>query len=81
MNHAKRGGEAFEGYGRNHGIDMLRGVSILLVLFNHVGIRISLAKTALASVVPERLLHIVTYRGYEGVFIFFVISGFLITTC
>lgn len=70
----------FEGYGRNHGIDMLRGVSILLVIFNHIGIRIPLAKTALSSFLPDRLLHIVNYRGYEGVFIFFVISGFLITS-
>lgn len=74
------GRETFEGYGRNHGIDALRGVSILLVIFNHVGIRIPLAKTALSAFLPARLLHIVTYRGYEGVFIFFVISGFLITT-
>lgn len=72
--------ETFEGHGRNHGIDMLRGVSILLVVFNHIGIRIPLAKTALGAYLPERLLHIVNYRGYEGVFIFFVISGFLITT-
>lgn len=74
------GKRAFEGFGRNHGIDMLRGVSILLVIFNHVGIRIPLAKTALSGFLPDTLLHAVNYRGYEGVFIFFVISGFLITT-
>lgn len=74
------GNARFDGYGRNHGIDMLRGLSILLVIFNHIGIRIPLAKTAIADFVPARLLHIVNYRGYEGVFIFFVISGFLITT-
>jgi peptidoglycan/LPS O-acetylase OafA/YrhL len=74
------GSQTFEGYGRNHGIDMLRGVSILLVIFNHVGIRIPLRKTSLSSFLPDWLLHAVNYRGYEGVFIFFVISGFLITT-
>lgn len=67
-------------YERNHGIDVLRGLSILLVIFNHVGIRIPLAKTGLAAFVPDWVLHTVNYRGYEGVFIFFVISGFLITT-
>lgn len=80
MNRTKYGREPFEGYGRNHGIDMLRGVSILLVLFNHVGIRIPLAKTALSTFFPVQLLNTINYRGYEGVFIFFVISGFLITT-
>lgn len=80
MSQAETGREAFEGYGRNHGIDMLRGISILLVVFNHVGLRIPLAKTALSGFLPSRLLQIVNYRGYEGVFIFFVISGFLITT-
>lgn len=74
------GRKAFEGFGRNHGIDMLRGVSILLVIFNHVGIRIPLAKTALSEFLPDTLLRTVNYRGYEGVFIFFVISGFLIAT-
>ncbi|HET7370936.1 MAG TPA: acyltransferase [Gammaproteobacteria bacterium] len=80
MNQGAAGKAQFEGYGRNHGIDMLRGLSILLVIFNHVGIRIPLAKTGLAAFAPERLLHAINYRGYEGVFIFFVISGFLITT-
>jgi len=64
---------------RNRGIDLLRGVSILLVILNHVGIRIPLAKTALAEVLPGRFLQDLNYNGYEAVFVFFVISGFLIT--
>ena len=64
---------------RNAGIDALRGMSILFVILNHVGIRIPLAKTALAAVIPSWFLQRVNYNGYEAVFIFFVISGFLIT--
>jgi peptidoglycan/LPS O-acetylase OafA/YrhL len=66
-------------HARNRGIDLLRGVSILLVILNHVGIRIPLAKTALAEVLPRRFLQDLNYNGYEAVFVFFVISGFLIT--
>jgi len=64
---------------RNRDIDLLRGVSILLVILNHVGIRIPLAKTALAEFLPRRFLQDLNYNGYEAVFVFFVISGFLIT--
>ena len=64
---------------RNRGIDALRGVSILLVILNHIGIRIPLAQTALGYVLPTWLLGVLNWRGYEAVFIFFVISGFLIT--
>ena len=64
---------------RNRGIDLLRGVSIVLVILNHVGIRIPLAKTALAEFLPKAFLQDLNYNGYEAVFVFFVISGFLIT--
>jgi len=64
---------------RNHGIDALRGISIFLVILNHIGIRIPLSKTAVGAVFPHWLLSVLNWRGYEAVFIFFVISGFLIT--
>ncbi|MGH8128553.1 MAG: acyltransferase family protein, partial [Gammaproteobacteria bacterium] len=64
---------------RNHGIDALRGISILLVILNHFGIRVPLAKTAVGAVLPLWLTNVLNWRGYEAVFIFFVISGFLIT--
>lgn len=64
---------------RNHGIDALRGISIILVILNHIGIRIPLAKTAIGSVLPGWLTNALNWRGYEAVMIFFVISGFLIT--
>ncbi|MEO6968829.1 MAG: acyltransferase [Rhodanobacteraceae bacterium] len=64
---------------RNQGIDLLRGLSILLVILNHIGLRVPLAHTALGAYLPHRLLQSLNYEGYEAVFVFFVISGFLIT--
>jgi len=63
---------------RNPGIDLLRGISILFVLFNHIGIRIRLLKGVLAGLLPHQLLTDLTFNGTEAVYIFFVISGFLI---
>jgi peptidoglycan/LPS O-acetylase OafA/YrhL len=65
---------------RNAGIDLLRGLSILLVVLHHVGLRIPLKKGVLAPHLPKWLLSGLIYNGYEAVFIFFVLSGFLITT-
>jgi peptidoglycan/LPS O-acetylase OafA/YrhL len=64
---------------RNPGIDLLRGISILLVVLHHTGLRIPLKHTALAGFLPRWLLDGLNYNGYEAVFVFFVISGFLIT--
>lgn len=63
---------------RNPGIDLLRGLSILFVILNHLGLRIPLKQTALADVLPAWFLGRLNYNGYEAVFVFFVISGFLI---
>lgn len=65
---------------RNAGIDLLRGLSILLVVMHHVGLRIPLKQGMLGTFLPKWLLDALIYNGYEAVFIFFVISGFLITS-
>lgn len=65
---------------RNAGIDLLRGIAILLVVLHHIALRISLRKGALAEFLPKWLLNAIMFNGYEAVMMFFVISGFLITT-
>jgi peptidoglycan/LPS O-acetylase OafA/YrhL len=71
---------AASGLQRNAGIDLLRGLAIVFVLLNHLGLpmRLPLKASALADVLPVRLLQALNYNGYEAVFVFFVISGFLI---
>jgi peptidoglycan/LPS O-acetylase OafA/YrhL len=61
-------------------IDLVRGVSLLLVILLHVQLRIPLQHTPLFEAAPTALWRLLCRSGNDGVRMFFVISGFLITT-
>lgn len=66
---------------RNFGIDLLRGLSILLVIIHHLALRFRLpiGPSWIGDFISERIINGLSFNGYESVFVFFVISGFLIT--
>lgn len=65
---------------RNGAIDVLRGLSILLVILHHLALpfRLPLGPSLLGEVLGRRLVSTLSYSGYAAVYAFFVISGFLI---
>lgn len=65
---------------RNPYIDALRGLSILLVVVLHFQIRVRLQDSFLFRHGPEVVWALFCRNGQNGVRIFFVISGFLITS-
>jgi peptidoglycan/LPS O-acetylase OafA/YrhL len=65
---------------RSARIDVLRGLAIFAVLLLHFSLTYNLVDSPLSQVLPAKWLHAAVINGNYGVTIFFVISGFLITS-
>ena len=65
---------------RLEGVDVLRGLSVLLVVMHHIHLRFVLNGFAVDDVLPKTLNQVLFWSGYYAVIAFFVISGFLITS-
>lgn len=65
---------------RNYKIDFLRGIAILAVLILHFNISYHLDQSALNHIFSMDFIKAISSNGNYGVTIFFVISGFLITS-
>lgn len=65
---------------RIEGIDFLRGLSILSVILMHVNQRAPIEETMIGKWLHPQIISCIFKNGYLGVIVFFVISGFLITS-
>jgi peptidoglycan/LPS O-acetylase OafA/YrhL len=65
---------------RLDGVDLLRGIAIFFVLMNHVNMRLLGAKVPYLKGLPHQLVYSLVWNGQFGVQMFFVVSGFLITS-
>ena len=61
-------------------IDVLRGLSILAVIVHHINLRIRIERTELGAHLPKLVVQDLGWNGYNGVIVFFAVSGFLITS-
>ena len=65
---------------RLDGVDLLRGLAIFFVVMNHINIRLVGAEVLYTKDLPKQLVHFLVWNGQLGVQMFFVVSGFLITS-
>jgi len=68
------------GPSRDFRIDMLRGLSILSVLLLHFNLAYRLLKSPIGRFLPQPYMSNLVWNGNYGVTVFFVISGYLITS-
>jgi peptidoglycan/LPS O-acetylase OafA/YrhL len=64
---------------RLQGVDVLRGLCVLLVTLHHIHLRFWLNDYDVDGVLPKPVNQVLFWSGYYSVIAFFVISGFLIT--
>jgi peptidoglycan/LPS O-acetylase OafA/YrhL len=76
----KESGERSRILPRLDGVDLLRGLAICMVLMNHVNMQLLGAQIPYTQGLPRQLVSSLVWNGQFGVQIFFVISGFLITS-
>jgi peptidoglycan/LPS O-acetylase OafA/YrhL len=62
------------------GIDLLRGLCIVAVVLHHINLRIHFRDSSLGQLIGSAANRALFWNGYYGVRMFFVISGFLITS-